>query len=150
MIIFTNITTLLKESVTELKKILLTSFLTLVLASCGTPESGIKEVDSVPEDIHGLLNDFPNAVFQSSPADLRLVSFNDGDNGSYIVFHSSGEVEAHTESEDSTLVIHLTETETDEAIINQFTYYLTTSEEHDTIQVRVNDEPIPFDLRVAM
>ncbi|WP_281241337.1 hypothetical protein [Alkalibacterium thalassium] len=38
------------------------------------------------------------------------------------------------------MVIHLTETETDGVIINQFTYYLTTGEEHDTIQVRVNDE----------
>jgi len=37
----------MKESVTELKKIIFTSFLTLVLASCGTPELGIKEVDSV-------------------------------------------------------------------------------------------------------
>lgn len=132
-----------------MKKILLTFLLTLFLASCGNPEAGIKEVESVPEDIHSLLHELPNAVFQESPEDLRLISFNADENGSYIVFHSSGQVEAHTETEGDTLIIHLTETETDDDSVTQYSYYLTTGEEHDTIQVLVNNEPIPFDLVVS-
>jgi hypothetical protein len=133
-----------------MKKLLLSTALLLFLTACGPPEAGFSEVDTLPNDVQEFMSDLPDEFPHTTVTEMRLLSFNDGENGSYIVFHSSGQVEAHTESEGGTLVIHLTETDIADAPVTQYTYYLTTGPEHDTIDVRVNDEPIPFDMAISL
>lgn len=133
-----------------MKKLLVSTALLLFLTACGSPESGLSEVDTLPNDVQEFMSNLPDEFPQTTASEMRLLSFNDGENGSYIVFHSSGKVEAHTESEGSTLVIHLTETDVADAPVTQYTYYLTTRPEHDTLEVRVNDERIPFDMAISL
>lgn len=131
-------------------KLVLSTALLLFMTACTSPEAGISEVDAVPNNIQEFMNDLPDDFPQTTVAEMRLLSFNDGDNGSYIVFHSSGQVESHAESEGNTLVIHLTETDIADAPVTQYTYYLTTGPDHYTIDVRVNEETIPFDMVISL
>ncbi|PRY78648.1 hypothetical protein [Alkalibacterium olivapovliticus] len=129
-----------------MKKLIGPFIAVLVLMACSSPEAGISELDNAPEDITDFIAEIPAYVPDSTASDMRLLSFNDGDNGSYVVFFSSGQVEADTHTEGDTLVINMTETDLADEQPTQYTYYLTISEEHEAVEVRVNGENTPFDL----
>ena len=76
---------------------------------------------------------------------LRLQSITDGGKGSYIVFHSSGDVEADLETQGDTVTIKLNVTNLQNRAVKQNTFYLMTDPKHDVIDVQVNGESIPFD-----
>lgn len=78
-------------------------------------------------------------------SDLRLQLINDGNKGSYIIFHSSGEVEADLETKEETVTIKFNVRNSQNDVLKQNTYYLTKDKEHDVIDVLLNDEPIHFD-----
>ena len=87
----------------------------------------------------------PYDVQKNVDADLRLQQIYRNDY-SYIVFHSSGTVEHKMQVEGSMvkMVLSASEEKADHEI-QQYSYKLKTSEEHDTIAVFLDGQLIPFD-----
>ncbi len=84
-------------------------------------------------------------VQKNVDADLRLQQIYRKDY-SYIVFHSHGMVEHGMQVEGSTVKMLLNVSEEKaEHEIQQYSYKLKTSEEHDTIAVFLDGQLIPFD-----
>ncbi|MEK5147185.1 peptidylprolyl isomerase [Psychrobacillus sp. FSL K6-4615] len=118
-----------------LKKIVVLGILVLfILSACNSSTMSIKEIENVPKDLQEYVN-----------SSLRLQSINDGEKGYYIIFHSTGEVEAYLETQGDKLNIMFNETNLKDEVIKQNTYYVTTGPEHEMIDVLVNGESIPFD-----
>lgn len=122
-----------------MKKIfLLGIFVIAILSACNSSILSFTEIKNVP-----------NNVQENVDSDLRLQLITDGEKGSYIVFHSSGDVKTDLETQGETLIIKFNETNLDDEAIEQNTYYLTTGPEHEAIDVQVNGESIPFDNAVV-
>lgn len=87
----------------------------------------------------------PYDVQKNVDADLRLQQIYRNDY-SYIVFHSSGTVEYKMQVEGSMVKMLLSASEEkSDHEIQQYSYKLKTSEEHDTIAVFLDGQLIPFD-----
>ncbi|KGR76372.1 hypothetical protein [Ureibacillus sinduriensis] len=122
-----------------MRKIVLMALLGIsILAACNSSTLSFSEIENVP-----------NNVQEKVDATVRLQSITDGGKGYYIVFHSRGDVEANLETEGNTVTIKFNETNPQAGVVKQNTYYLTTDREHDTIDVQVNGESIPFDNVIA-
>ncbi|QUW22993.1 hypothetical protein JSQ81_05320 [Sporosarcina sp. Marseille-Q4063] len=66
-------------------------------------------------------------------------------NGSYIIFHSIGEVEADLDAREDTVIIKINVNDSVDNPVNQNVYYLTTDSHHEVIEVQVDGKSIPFD-----
>lgn len=122
-----------------MKKIFLLGFFVIaILSACNSSVLSFTEIKNVPNNVQENVN-----------SDLRLQLITDGEKGSYIVFHSSGDVKTDLETQGETLIIKFNETNLDDEAIEQNTYYLTTGPEHEAIDVQVNGESIPFDNAVV-
>lgn len=118
-----------------LKKIfVLVIMLMVLLSACNSPTFSFTEVKNVPNTIQNNIN-----------PDFKLESFNEGEKGSYIVFHSSGDVKAVAESIGHIATIKFTVSNLKDEDVKQHVYYLTTGPEHDSIEVLVNGESTPID-----
>lgn len=117
-------------------KMILIVLLFFTLVACSKPTPGLEEVTNVPEDIQEYVN-----------SEYRLQSVRDDAAGSYIIFHSTGNVAEDMIMDGENVQIHFTETpvEDEEAAIKQYTYYLNLEGEGHVLEVFVNDESIPFD-----
>lgn len=117
-----------------MKKLFVMMFLVLfILSACNSSKLSFSEIENVPNKVQDEIN-----------ADLRLQSMNEK-NGTYIIFHSNGEVEADLETRSNTAVISFSVSNTDDVAIKQNVYYLKTDSNHEAIDVQVNGESIPFD-----
>lgn len=105
-----------------------------ILTACNSSTLSFSEMKNVPNNVQDIVD-----------SDLRLQLINDGNKGSYIIFHSSGEVEADLETKEETVTIKFNVRNPQNDVLKQNTYYLTKDKEHDVIDVLLNDEPIHFD-----
>lgn len=105
-----------------------------ILTACNSSTLSFSEMKNVPNNVQDIVD-----------SDLRLQLINDGNKGSYIIFHSSGEVEADLETKEETVTIKFNVLNPQNDVLKQNTYYLTKDKEHDVIDVLLNDEPIHFD-----
>jgi thioredoxin-related protein len=118
-----------------LKKIFVLVFLVfLILLACNSSKLSFSEIENVPNNVQDKI-DF----------NYKLQSINVGGKGYYIVFHSSGDVKADVETQGETVTIKFNETNLQDGIVKQYTFYLKTDPEHDEINVLVNGESMPFD-----
>lgn len=119
-----------------MKKIFVLVFLViLILSACNSSKLSFSEIENVPDNVQGKVD-----------SNLKLQSINDGGGkGYYIVFHSSGDVETDLETQGDTVTIKFNETNLQDDVVKQNTFYLTTDPEHDVIDVLVNGESMPFD-----
>jgi hypothetical protein len=118
-----------------LKKIFVLVFLVIsILSACNSSTLSFSEIENVP-----------NNVQEKIDSNLRLQSINDGKEGYYIVFHSSGVVETDLETQGDTVTIKFNVTDLQDEVVKQNTFYLTIDPEQDVIEVLVNGESIPFD-----
>ena len=124
-----------KEEGVFLKKIILVFTLFLTLVACSKPTPGLEEVTKVPKDIQEQVN-----------PEYRLQSIWSEDGGSYIIFQSTGDVEADIQIDGKSVRIQFEETNTKDASfgIQQYTYYLYLEGEDNFLEVYVNDESMPF------
>lgn len=104
----------------------------MTLTACSSTKLSFSEIENVPDYVAEVIN-----------PENRLQSINDG-KGSYIVFHSSGDVEANLETKGDTIIIKFDEANL-QGDAKPHTFYLTTSPEYDVLDVWVNGESIPFD-----
>ena len=118
-----------------MKKIFLLVFLVIsILTACNSSTLSFSEIENVPNNVQGKVD-----------SNFKLQSINDGGKGSYIIFHTSGDVEANLETQGDTVIIKFNVTNLQNSAVEQNTFYLTTDPEHDVIDVQVNGESIPFD-----
>ncbi|MFF2754468.1 peptidylprolyl isomerase [Psychrobacillus sp. NPDC058041] len=118
-----------------MKKLFLMIFLVLsILSACNSSKLNLSEID-------GLSNELQDKV----DSNLRLQSIN-VKNGSYIIFHSSGEVEVDLDTQGNTIIIKFNVRNSKDDVVKQHIYYLTTDSNHDVIDVQVDGESIPFDV----
>lgn len=123
------------EGLKGLKRVLVLVFLViLILSACSSSKVSFSEIENVPDNVQ-----------EKVDSSLKLQSITDGGKGYYIVFHSSGDVESDLETKEDTVIIKFNETNLEEEIVKQYTFYLTTGSEHDVIDVHLNGESIPFD-----
>jgi thioredoxin-related protein len=123
------------EGVKGLKKIFVLVFLVfLILSACNSSKLSFSEIENVPNNVQDKI-DF----------NYKLQSINVDGKGYYIVFHSSGDVKADVETQGETVTIKFNETNLQDGIVKQYTFYLTTDPDHDEINVLVNGESMPFD-----
>lgn len=106
----------------------------LILSACNSSTLSFSEIENVPNHVQDRID-----------SNLKLQLINDGEKGSYIIFHSSGDVETDLETQGDKVTIKFNETNLEEDAVKQHTFYLTTDPEHDVIEVLVNGESIPFD-----
>ncbi|HWK22509.1 MAG TPA: peptidylprolyl isomerase [Ureibacillus sp.] len=124
-----------------MKKVLIYVFLVIgILSACNLSVSrsssilSFSNIENVPEDVQDIID-----------SNLKLQLINEGEKGAYIIFHSSGDIETDIESQDGTIIVNLKVTNSQDDVIKQHTYYLTTDPNHEEIVVRVNGDSIPFD-----
>jgi len=124
-----------------LKKVLIYVFLVIgILSACNLSVSrsssilSFSNIENVPEDVQDIID-----------SNLKLQLINEGEKGAYIIFHSSGDIETDIESQDGTIIVNLKVTNSQDDVIKQHTYYLTTDPNHEEIVVLVNGDSIPFD-----
>ncbi|CEG27192.1 hypothetical protein [Bacillus sp. B-jedd] len=108
--------------------------LIILLSACSTSTLSFKEVDRVPKSVQENIN--PN---------YKLQSIRDGKKGSYIIFHSRGDVESKLVPQGNKVVIKFKVLNGDDNSIKRYVYYLTTESKHDVLEVLVNGKSIPFD-----
>ena len=119
-----------------MKKLLGIMFLVLlILTACNSPK--LSKVDALTDELQGKID--PNLRLQ-----LINTEYNT-ENGSYIIFHTSGEVEADLDTQDNRVIINFTVQNSEDDTVQQHVYYLTTDTLHDTIDVKVDGQSIPFD-----
>lgn len=109
-------------------------FAVSVLTACYSSASSFSEVESVPSDVQ-----------QSIHSDYRLQLINDGENRSYLVFHSKGKATADMEAQGDTITIKLEEANQPNGAIEQHVYKLTKDPEHEVIDVHINGESASID-----
>ncbi|MCY9550059.1 peptidylprolyl isomerase [Lysinibacillus xylanilyticus] len=109
-------------------------FAMFILSACNPSKLSFSEIENVPQKIEEHID-----------SNLKLQSINDGTKGSYIIFHSNGEIEADLDPQDNIINIIINELNPQDKDIKRNVYYLTTDSKHDTINVLVNGEEIPFD-----
>lgn len=122
-----------------MKKIILIFTLFLTLVACSKPTPGLEKVTKVPKGIQEHVN-----------PKYRLQSIWSDEGGSYIIFQSTGDVEADIQIDGKDVRIQFEETNTKDASfgIQQYTYYLYLESEDNILDVYVNDESIPFNMLV--
>lgn len=122
-----------------LKKIFVLVFLVIsVLTACNPSSSTLSfsEIDNVPSKVQEKVD--PHL-------DLQLID--EYGKGYYIVFHSSGEVEADLETIGDKVTIKFNgSNQQDDDVVKQNIFYLTTDPEHDVIEVLINGKSKPFDV----
>lgn len=118
-----------------MKKVFFTVFLAmLILTACNSSKLSFSEIENVPGKVKELID-----------ADLRLQLIEEGARGSYIVFHSQGEIESTLDPQDNIVNIIFNEQNPQAEDRKQNVYYLTMDSKHDTIKVFVNGEETSFD-----
>lgn len=119
-----------------MKKIMLIFTLFLTLVACSKPTPALEKVTKVPKDIQETVN-----------PEYRLQSVQSDETGSYIIFQSTGDVEADIQIDGKDVRIQFEETNTRDARLGmtQYTYYLYLEGEDNHLSVYVNGESIPFD-----
>jgi hypothetical protein len=117
-----------------MKKIFVSMIFIITLTACNSSTLSFSEIENVPKKVQERID-----------SNLTLQLVNDGEKGSYIIFHSSGDVETDLETQGDTVTIKFNETSIEEVVVQQNTFYLTTDSEHDVIEVIVNGEAMPFD-----
>lgn len=119
-----------------MKKTFLLVFLVIsILTACNSSTLSFSEIENVPNNVQNKVD-----------SNFKLQSINDGGGkGSYIIFHTGGDVEANLETQGNTVIIKFNVTNLQNSAVEQNTFYLTTDPEHDVIDVQVNGESIPFD-----
>lgn len=124
-----------------MKKIFLLVFLVIsILAACNFSTSTSSSTLSFSE-----IKNVPNIVQEKIDANLTLQLINDGEKGSYIIFHANGNVETDVETERDHVIIKFSITNPQDKVIKQNSYYLTTDPKLEVIDVLVNGESMPFD-----
>ena len=107
----------------------------IILAACNSSELSISEIQSVPSKVQDVIK------FNST---LQLIT-NDEKN-TYIVFHSTEAVSVELEVTENILNIKFNTTNQGNTELKQYVYKLNRGDsEHDTINVLVNEENMPFD-----
>ncbi|WP_374054500.1 hypothetical protein [Rossellomorea sp. FM04394] len=112
-----------------------------ILNACNTSSSNdsstlsFSEVENVPHHVQNKID--PN---------VRLQLMDEGDEGSYIVFQSSGEIETDVEARGDTVTIKFSTSGLQGDTVKQKVYYLTRGPGQDVIHVLVDGEPAPFDI----
>lgn len=126
-----------------MKKILILVVLVFaILSACNFSSSTLSfsEIENVPNNVQEKIN-----------ANLKLQLINDGEKGSYIIFHSSGDIErTDVETEGDKVTIHFDVSNPQDDVEKQYTYYLTTDPEYDVITVLVNGEEMPFEVVTSL
>lgn len=123
------------EEVKVLKKIFVSVlFAVLILSACNSSKLSFSEIENVPRKVKEHID-----------SDLKLQLINDGTKGSYVIFHSNGEINAELDPQDNIVNIIFNELNPHGEDIKRNVYYLTMDPKHDTINVLVNDEKMPFD-----
>lgn len=118
-----------------MKKLFVPIFLAIfILSACNSSKLSFSEIENVPQKIEEHIDH-----------DLKLQSINDGTKGSYIIFHSNSEIDASIDTKGSIVNIKFDELNTKNKDIKPNVFYLTIDSKHDTINVIVNGEKIPFD-----
>lgn len=106
----------------------------IILAACNSKLS-ISELQSVPSKVQDVIN-----------SDSTLQMITNGENNKYIVFHSTGAVSVELEVTENILNIKFKTTNQENTELKQYVYKLNRGDsEHDTINVLVNEENMPFD-----
>lgn len=116
------------------RKFVLIFLVVLILSACNSSELSFSEISIAPKKIEKLIN-----------SNLKLQLINEGTKGSYIIYHTSGEIEADLKSEGSVINIIFKELSSKDDVVKRNIYYLTMDSKHDTINVLVNDEVLTFD-----
>lgn len=116
------------------KLFVLVFFAIFILSACNSSKLSFSEIEHVPQKIEEHIDH-----------NLKLQSINDGTKGSYIIFHSHGEIETSLDTKDDTVNIKFNELNSTDRDIKSNVFYLTTDSKHDTINVLVNGKKIPFD-----
>lgn len=123
------------KEVKQMKKMfILVLFSTLILSACNSSKLSFSEIKNVPRNIEEHID-----------SHLKLQSINDGTKGYYIIFHSNGKIEANLDPQNNIVNIIFNELNPHDKDIKRNVYYLTIDSTHDTINVLVNGEEIPFD-----
>lgn len=124
----------LKEAEPLRKIVVSVLFVLLLLSACNTSTLSFSEIENVPKKIEEVIND-----------DLEL-QFIDDEQGTYVIFHSHGEIEANLEPQDNIVTINFTELDPQDEEIKRNVYYLTMDSKHDSIIVKVNGEEKSIDV----
>lgn len=90
------------------------------------------------------VKDVPDKVQDEADPKKELQSIED-EKGTYIILHANGDVEPDVETEGDTVSIDFHVSDSSGNGIKQNTYYITTDEEHDTMDASVNGESTYFD-----
>lgn len=118
-----------------MKKIFGLVFMSAILSACNSSTLSLSEVENVPDDIQDSVN-----------FDVQLQFIVDGNNNYYVVLHSSGDVTADVESEGDTVIVKLDETNLEDDVVMQNTFYLTTAQENHELNIELNGEPTSIDV----
>lgn len=118
-----------------MKKIFGLVFMSAILSACNSSTLSLSEVENVPDDIQESVN-----------FDVQLQFIMDGNNNYYVVLHSSGDVTADVESEGDTVIVKLDETNLEDDVVMQNTFYLTTAQENHELNIKLNGEPTSIDV----
>ncbi|USK87468.1 hypothetical protein [Peribacillus asahii] len=94
----------------------------------------LSEIDTVPSDVQDKID---------SKYAVHLID--DGEDTSYIVFHSKGTVTATIEAEGDTIRVKFEENNQQTDVIKQHVYKLTKDPEHERIDLYINGESTPID-----
>lgn len=106
-----------------------------ILSACNSSTLSLSEVEDVPDEIQDSVN-----------FDVQLQFIMDGNNNYYVVLHSSGDVAADVESEGDTVIVKLDETNLEDDVVMQNTFYLTTAQENHELNIELNGEPTSIDV----
>lgn len=108
--------------------------LTLFISACHSSELDFKEVKNVPEDVQNKVD---------SNSKIQLIK--DGEEGSYVIFQSSGDIKTSLDTKGDDVNIKFNVSNSSENVLEQHTYYLITDTENSKINVSVNGELKSFD-----
>lgn len=107
----------------------------IILAACNSSELSISEIQSVSSKVQDVIK---------SNSTLQLIT--NGEKNIYIVFHSTEAVSVELEVTENILNIKFNTTNQGNTELKQYVYKLNSGDsEHDTINVLVNEENMPFD-----
>ncbi|MFC5603230.1 lipoprotein [Sporosarcina koreensis] len=123
-----------------MKRLFLVMFLvltTLSLSACTQKNFSFAEVDNVPKKVKEAIN-----------PDERLQVINRSGKIYYIVFQSQEDVKASLETVDTTALVKLDEVDAKDNDVRQYVYSLTMDQEHDTIEIQVNDESMAYPVTI--
>lgn len=113
-------------------------FMLSILTACNSSKDlstlSFSKVKNVPDEVQNKIE-----------PEYTLQLMDEGEKGSYIVFQSSGEVEAYVESKGDTVTIMFSTSNAQKNEVKQNVYYLTRDQGQDVIHVLVDGEPAVFD-----